>query len=131
MTTQFDFDVTESVNDMVAVDQMRAEIEANGVIVVALDDDPLGILCMRTIVQFNFVADLPAPQQTELLVLLQAHTGAGIPSPNTTTNMTVATLPTTGNPGDTFYVTDGVSGPAPAYYDGSVWRWYSDKSVVV
>ncbi len=130
MATQFDFDMTETVNDMVASDRMRAEVDANVVIVVALDDDPVGLLCTRTIVQFNFVADLTAPQVTELLALVQAHTGAGLPSPNSTENLTVATLPTTGNPGDTFYVTDGGSGPGPAYFDGAVWRWYFDKSVV-
>jgi len=131
MATQFNFDLTETVNDMVACDQMRAEIEASGVIIVALEDDPLGVLCTKTIVQFNFVADLTAPQETELLALVQAHTGTGLPSPNSTENLTVATLPTTGAPGDTFYVTDGVSGPGPAYFDGAVWRWYFDKTVVL
>ena len=131
MAKQFIFNLSVTVNDMVACDQMRAEIDSNAVITTPLEPDPLGIVCTTEIVIFNFTADLTAPEVTELGALLAAHTGVGIPSPNTLENLTVAELPTTGDPGDTFYVTDGVSGPGPAYFDGTVWRWYDDKSVVV
>ena len=131
MAKQFEYAITQTVNDMVACDQMRAEIEANGVITEALEPDPLGVLCTPTIVQFNFTADLSNAAEAELDTIVSAHTGTGIPSPNTIENLTVAQLPTAGNPGDTFYVTDGVAGPGPAYFDGAAWRWYFDKSVVV
>ena len=131
MATEFNFDLTLTVNDMVADDQMREEIETNGVIVETLRDLPVGIICTTTIVQFNFLTDLTAPQEAELLALVQAHTGQGLPSPNTMTSSTVGRLPATGVQGDTFYVSDGVSGPGPAYFDGAVWRWYFDKTVVV
>lgn len=129
MAKQFDYPITDTVNDMVACDQMRAEIEASA-ITVKLENDPLGILCSIETVQFNFEDDLADPEVVELTTLVEAHTGQGIPSPNSLTNLTVATLPATGTPGDTFYVTDGVGGPGPAYFDGTDWRWYNDKAIV-
>lgn len=131
MAKQLEFDITETVNDMVACDQMRAEIEASAIITEQLEQDPLGVLCTPTIVQFNFKADLSAPAVTELAALVQAHTGVGLPSPNSLENLTVSELPTTGNPGDSLYVTNGVSGPGPAYFDGDDWRWYFDETIVI
>jgi hypothetical protein len=130
MAKQFDYPITDTVNDMVACDQMRAEIEASVTITTDLEYDPLGVLCSIETVQFNFVSDLDNAEVVELTALVAAHTGQGIPSPNSLTNLTVATLPTTGTPGDTFYVTDGVGGPGPAYFDGTDWRWYNDKAIV-
>lgn len=130
MAKQFEYDITDTVNDMVACDQMRQEIEASVVITEQLDDDPLGILCTPTIVQFNFQTDLSAPSVTELTMLVEAHTGVGIPSADQLDNLTVAELPADGDPGNTFYVTDGNNGPGPVYFDGADWRWYSDNSVV-
>ena len=131
MATKLTFFLTETVNDVVACDQLRAEIQTSGVISVELADDPLGIMCTTTIVQIGFVEDLPDDEEPDLLSIIQAHTGEGIMSPDTLDHMTVAELPTTGMPGDTFYVTDGGSGPGPAYFDGSDWRWYSTGAVVV
>lgn len=132
MAKQFEYNLSDTVNDVVACDQMRAEVEASVTIVTPLEDDPIGLICTKTIVQFNFLADLSLAEQTELNNLVQAHTGVGLPSPNPLENVTVATLPTYNlNLGDSVYVTDGVSGPGPAYYDGVDWRWYFDKSIVV
>jgi hypothetical protein len=131
MAKQFIFDISETVNDMIACDQMYSEIDANVVIDIALENPPVGLICTQTVAQFNFVTDLSNIQETELLSVVQAHTGVGLPSANALDNLTVATLPSAGNSGDTFYVTDGVGGPGPAYFDGADWRWYSDGSVVV
>lgn len=131
MAKQFEYLITDTVNDMVACDQMRSEIEASVIITEGLEPDPFGVLCTPAIVQFNFKADLSNASEAELTAIVAAHTGVGLPSPNGFENLTVAQLPTSGTPGDSFYVSDGVSGPGPAYYDGIVWRWYFDKTVVV
>lgn len=129
MPKQFDYTITDTVNDMVACDQMRAEVESS--IPKGLEPDPLGIICTPTLVLFSFVDDLTPAEEVTLSGLVAAHTGVGILLPDTLDNLTVAALPATGSPGDSVYVTDGVGGPGPAYFDGVDWRWYDDGSVVV
>lgn len=58
---------------------LRATIESNGIIVVALADGPTALRWIDEVAdptfEITFVSTLPAPQVTELDILIAAHTG--------------------------------------------------------
>lgn len=125
----FMFNLDDTVNDVVACDQIRQEIDSSG-IAVPLLPDPNGVVCTKTVVIFNFLTALTAGGQSILAGIVAAHTGEGLLSPNTLESASVADLPDDGNPGDSLFVTDGNEGPAPAWFDGSSWRWYASGAAV-
>lgn len=131
MPSQFTYQITDTVNNMVACDQMELEIESDVTIVTALSEGSIGVMCTPSVVIFNFVSDLAQVEIDALTALVSAHTGVGLASPNNMDSLTVATLPATAEVGDSFYLTDGASGPGPVYYNGAGWFWYSDNSAVV
>ena len=129
MAKKFQYNITDTVNDMVACDQIRKEI-ADGTIVPKLIPDPHGVVCTKLYAFFEFDADLSPAEELELDGIVGSHTGEGLPSADSQESLAVSELPTDGDPGDSFFVTDGNGGPAPAWFDGTDWRWYATGGIV-
>lgn len=127
--SSFTFSLADTVNGAVACDQIRQEISNSG-IAVSLMPDPNGVVCTKTVVIFHFLGPLTAGDQSILAGIVATHTGEGLLSPNSLESSAVADLPDDGNAGDSLFVTDGNEGPAPAWFDGSSWRWYASGAIV-
>jgi len=130
MPKNFEFPITDTVNDMVACDQIRFEIENEVDITATLLSDPNGVVCTKDRVFFNFDADLSVAGESALAAIVAAHTGQGLPSPNEMDALPVADLPYGLTVGATFYAADGNEGPGPVWYDGTDWRWYVSGGIV-
>jgi len=130
MPSTLEYPITDTVNDMVACDQIRLEIEMEATILSTLLDDPNGVQCTKDRVFFNFDSDLSGAGVTALDGIVESHTGEGLKSPNELDEIAVADLPDGLSRGASFFITDGNQGPAPAWYDGTDWRWYDSKAIV-
>jgi len=123
MAKVFTYPLTDTINDMVAVDQIREQISSSA-ISASLEPQPIGVDCDFTNVTFTFEADLSPGDITALDGIVAAHDGAGlfqlgelevIPK--------VALLAITyAQQGWMAFVPDDITGPVPAYYDGATWR---------
>jgi len=129
MAKSFEYPITATVNDMVACDQIRKEI-AEGAISPSLLDGPSGVMCTKTLVFFSFDDDLNTTEVGELDSIVAGHTGEGLVSPDDLAPTSVIDLPVDLEAGASLYATDGNQGPAPVYFDGTDWRWFSDNTVV-
>ena len=123
--------MTDTINDMVAVDQIRLQI-ADSTISVALEPQPMGVMCDFTTVTFTFESDLTAPEVTTLDAVVAAHNGAGLFQLDTLEVVPKASLLaiTYAEQGWMAFVPDDVTGPAPAYYDGTDWRIVTTGALV-
>ncbi|MCK5643463.1 MAG: hypothetical protein KAJ19_21815 [Gammaproteobacteria bacterium] len=124
------YPLTETVNNMVACDQIRFEIDGDLTISANLLEGSNGVICTKQFVFFGFDSELTNLELSSLDSIVAAHTGAGLASANELEGVAVAELPTGLSPGSTFYVTDGDEGPAPAYYNGADWVWYASGNTV-
>ena len=132
MATVFTYPLADTINNMVATDQIRLQI-ADSTIVPALEPQPTGVQCFFfTSVTFTFVADLSAAEVTTLNGLVAAHDGAGLFQLDTLE--VVALVPllaiTYATQGWMAFVPDEAGGPVPAYYDGTNWRRVTDGAIV-
>lgn len=123
MAKIFTYPLTDTVNDMVAIDQIRMQIE-DSAISVALEPGVAGVICGFTTVTFTFEADLNNADVTELNAVVAAHDGAGLFQLDTLAVVPKATLLAIAyaQQGWMAFVPDDVTGPVPAYYDGATWR---------
>lgn len=129
MPSKLQYQITDTINDMVACDQIRQEIESSS-ITPSLLADPNGVICTKEYVFFGFDADLDSGDVITLDGIVSAHTGEGLPSADSSESVAVVDLPTTGNAGDSFFVSDGNEGPGPAWFDGTDWHWYASGGIV-
>lgn len=123
MAQVFTYPLTDTINDMVACDQIRLQIESS-IIVPGLLDQPEGVMCEFTTVTFMFDADLSGAEVTILDAIVAAHDGAGLFQLGTIEVVPKATLLaiTYAQQGWIAFVPDDVTGAVPAYYDGATWR---------
>ena len=115
--------LSDTINDMVAIDQIRMQIE-DSTISVALEPQVAGVMCDFTTVTFTFEADLSNAEVVTLDAIVAAHDGAGLFQLDTIQVVPKATLLaiTYAEQGWMAFVPDDVAGPVPAYYDGTDWR---------
>ena len=129
MATVFIYPLTDTVNDRVATDQLRLEIQ-DSAIATALDPEPMDIACDFADVTIIFVSDLSAGDVTTLTGLVAAHTGDGLLQLEVLQVVIVADLPTYAVQGWMAFVSDEAGGPVPAYFDGTNWRRVTDGAIV-
>lgn len=131
MAKIFTYRLTATVNDMVAIDQIRFQISDSS-IAVLLEDQPAGVMCDFTTVTFTFEADLSTADVTTLDGIVAAHTGTGLFQLGTLEIVPKADLLaiTYAEQGWMAFVPDDVTGPVPAYYDGTDWRIVTTGALV-
>lgn len=131
MARVFTYPLTDTINDMVAIDQILLQIE-DSALSVALEPQLTGVMCDFTIVTFTFEADLPDAEVPTLDAVVAAHDGAGLFQLGTLSVVPKATLLaiTYAGQGDMAFVPDDASGPVPAYYDGTDWRIVTTGALV-
>ncbi len=129
MTHILIYPLTDTVNDRVATDQLRLEIQ-DSAIATALDPEPMDIACDFTDVTIIFVSDLAAGDVITLTGLVAAHTGDGLLQLEVLQVVIVANLPTYAVQGWMAFVSDEAGGPVPAYFDGTNWRRVTDGAIV-
>lgn len=131
MATVFTRPLSNTINDMVAIDQIRLQI-ADSAISVALEPQPMGVMCDFTIVTFTFESDLPNAEFATLDAVVATHDGAGLFQLDTLEVVPKASLLaiTYAEEGWMAFVPDDVTGPVPAYYDGTDWRIVTTGALV-
>jgi len=123
------YPLTDTLNDMVACDQIRQQIEGSAISVTLLEQ-PEGVMCGFTEVTFSFDSDLSAGDVTILDGIVAIHDGAGLMGLDTLEVVPKASLPTYAQQGWMAFVPDDASGPVPAYYDGTDWRIVTTGALV-